>query len=142
MKSTPGSLGEALDALEADHDFLLRGDVFTKDVIETWIAYKREKEVDAIALRPHPLRVPPLLRHLARSSVRESGRAANSACSLPRSRGRVGEGEASYAQFPLEPPPWPSPASGGGNAPRYCAVQPPSIDSAAPVMVAAAASHR
>ena len=39
---------------ENDHAFLLRGDVFTKDVIETWLAHKREKEVDAIRLRPHP----------------------------------------------------------------------------------------
>jgi glutamine synthetase len=54
VKSTPGSLQQALDALEADHAFLLRGDVFTKDVIETWISYKRKREVDAIALRPHP----------------------------------------------------------------------------------------
>jgi glutamine synthetase len=54
VKSTPGSLQQALDALEADHAFLLRGDVFTKDVIETWLSYKREKEVDPIALRPHP----------------------------------------------------------------------------------------
>jgi len=54
VKSTPGSLQQALDALEADHAFLLRGDVFTKDVIENWLIYKREKEVDAIALRPHP----------------------------------------------------------------------------------------
>ena len=54
VKSTPGSLQQALDALEADHVFLLRGDVFTKDVIETWLSYKQEKEVDAIALRPHP----------------------------------------------------------------------------------------
>ena len=54
IKSTPGSLRQALDALEADHGFLLRGDVFTKDVIETWLSYKREREVDAIALRPHP----------------------------------------------------------------------------------------
>jgi len=54
VKSTPGSLQQALDALEADHAFLLRGDVFTKDVIEMWLSYKREKEVDAIALRPHP----------------------------------------------------------------------------------------
>lgn len=54
VKSTPGSLQQALDALEADHDFLLRGDVFTRDVIETWLDYKRKKEVDAIALRPHP----------------------------------------------------------------------------------------
>lgn len=54
VKSTPGSLQEALHALEADHAFLLRGDVFTKDVIETWLGYKREREIDAIALRPHP----------------------------------------------------------------------------------------
>jgi len=54
VKSTPGSLQQALDALEADHAFLLHGDVFTKDVIKTWLGYKREKEVDAIALRPHP----------------------------------------------------------------------------------------
>jgi glutamine synthetase len=54
LRSTPGSLKEALDALAADHEFLLRGDVFTEDVIETWLGYKRKKEVDAIALRPHP----------------------------------------------------------------------------------------
>jgi len=54
VRSTPGSLKEALDALAADHEFLLRGDVFTEDVIETWLGYKRKKEVDAIALRPHP----------------------------------------------------------------------------------------
>jgi len=40
--------------LEKDHEFLLKGDVFTKDVIETWLSYKREKEVDAMRLRPHP----------------------------------------------------------------------------------------
>ncbi len=54
IKSMPGSLDQALDALERDHDFLLEGGVFTPDVIETWIAYKRKKEVDAIRLRPHP----------------------------------------------------------------------------------------
>jgi len=54
VKSVPGSLEQVLDALERDHDFLLRGDVFTKDVIETWLKYKRTKEVDAIRLRPHP----------------------------------------------------------------------------------------
>jgi len=54
VKSTPGSLEQALEALEADHAFLLRGDVFTKDVIETWLNYKRDKEIDAIRLRPHP----------------------------------------------------------------------------------------
>jgi glutamine synthetase len=54
VPKTPGSLDAALDALEADHDYLLRGDVFTADVISTWIAYKRENEVDALRLRPHP----------------------------------------------------------------------------------------
>ncbi|MGH7773444.1 MAG: type I glutamate--ammonia ligase [Candidatus Binatia bacterium] len=54
VKSVPGSLEQVLDALERDHDFLLKGDVFTKDVIETWLKYKRTKEVDAIRLRPHP----------------------------------------------------------------------------------------
>ncbi len=54
IKQLPGSLHEALDALEADHAFLLEGGVFTKDLIETWIDYKRKNEVDAIRLRPHP----------------------------------------------------------------------------------------
>jgi glutamine synthetase len=54
IKSTPGSLGEVLDALERDHAFLLKGDVFTPDVIETWIAYKREKELAPVNLRPVP----------------------------------------------------------------------------------------
>ncbi|MCI0705885.1 MAG: type I glutamate--ammonia ligase [Ignavibacteriae bacterium] len=54
VPSTPGSLGEALAALEKDHDFLLRGDVFTEDLIETWIDYKMEKEVKPMQLRPHP----------------------------------------------------------------------------------------
>jgi glutamine synthetase len=54
VAKTAGSLGEVLDALEQDHDFLLKGDVFTKDVIEVWLEYKRKKEVDAIRLRPHP----------------------------------------------------------------------------------------
>ncbi|MFW6329798.1 MAG: glutamine synthetase, partial [Alkalispirochaetaceae bacterium] len=54
VPKTPGSLGEALMALEADHEFLLKGDVFTKDVIETWIDYKMSEEVMALNLRPHP----------------------------------------------------------------------------------------
>jgi glutamine synthetase len=54
IQSTPGSLPEVLDALEADHEFLVRGGVFTQDVIDEWISYKREREVDAVALRPHP----------------------------------------------------------------------------------------
>jgi glutamine synthetase len=54
IQQVPASLEEALDALEADHDFLTVGDVFTPDLIETWIAYKREHEVDPIRLRPHP----------------------------------------------------------------------------------------
>ena len=50
----PGSLDEALHALERDHEFLLHGDVFTRDLIGTWIEYKREREVDAVRLRPVP----------------------------------------------------------------------------------------
>ena len=51
----PGSLDEALDALRKDHDYLLKGDVFSADVIDTWLDYKTTKEVDAVRLRPHPL---------------------------------------------------------------------------------------
>ena len=54
VTQVPGSLPETLDALEADHEFLLRGDVFTEDVIETWLDYKRTREVDELRLRPHP----------------------------------------------------------------------------------------
>jgi glutamine synthetase len=54
IPQVPGSLQEVLQALEADHDYLLEGDVFTKDLIETWISYKREKEIAPLALRPHP----------------------------------------------------------------------------------------
>ena len=54
VPSLPGSLEDALDALEEDHQFLLKGEVFTEDLIRTWIDYKREKEVNAIRLRPHP----------------------------------------------------------------------------------------
>jgi len=54
VKHVPGSLEDVLDALEEDHAFLTDGGVFTEDVIETWLDYKRTKEVDAIRLRPHP----------------------------------------------------------------------------------------
>ncbi|MBV9356002.1 MAG: type I glutamate--ammonia ligase [Chloroflexi bacterium] len=54
IESTPGSLAEVLEALEADHDFLLKGGVFTSDLIEEWISYKRERELEPVALRPHP----------------------------------------------------------------------------------------
>jgi glutamine synthetase len=54
VPTTPSSLDEALAALRDDHEFLLRGDVFTKDVIDTWIDYKFKNEVDALRLRPHP----------------------------------------------------------------------------------------
>ncbi len=54
VKDLPGSLTEVLDALESDHGFLLKGDVFTQDLIDTYVAYKREREVDPIAQRPHP----------------------------------------------------------------------------------------
>jgi glutamine synthetase len=54
VPSTPGSLNEALKNLADDHEFLLKGDVFTEDVIETWIKYKTDKEIKAMALQPHP----------------------------------------------------------------------------------------
>ena len=54
VPSMPASLEEALNCLEDDHDFLLRGDVFTEELIETFIDYKRKNEADAVRLRPHP----------------------------------------------------------------------------------------
>jgi len=54
INKTPATLAHALDALEEDHEFMLKGDVFTEDVIRTWIDYKREREVNELALRPHP----------------------------------------------------------------------------------------
>jgi len=54
IKSTPGSLADVLDALEADQDFLLKGDVFTPDLIEYYLDYKRKNEVDPVNVRPHP----------------------------------------------------------------------------------------
>ncbi len=54
IQSVPGSLSEALRALEKDHEFMTRGGVFTPDVVETWLEYKWKREVDQVALRPHP----------------------------------------------------------------------------------------
>ncbi|HZB03953.1 MAG TPA: type I glutamate--ammonia ligase, partial [Actinomycetota bacterium] len=54
VKQVPGSLEEVLDALERDHGFLLDGGVFTQDVIDTWLEYKRKNELDEVRLRPHP----------------------------------------------------------------------------------------
>jgi glutamine synthetase len=54
IRKTPATLDEALTALAKDHEFLLKDDVFTSDVIETWIDYKRRHEVEAVRLRPHP----------------------------------------------------------------------------------------
>ena len=54
VPSMPGSLDEALSCLEDDHAFLMRGDVFTEELIETFIEYKRKNEAEAVRLRPHP----------------------------------------------------------------------------------------
>jgi len=54
LPSVPGSLDEALAALEADHEFLLQGGVFTRDLVDSWISYKKEHEADPVRLRPHP----------------------------------------------------------------------------------------
>jgi glutamine synthetase len=54
ITNTPGSLDAVLDALEEDNEFLLQGDVFTPDLIEAYVNYKRDEEIDPIRLRPHP----------------------------------------------------------------------------------------
>ncbi|MGH9815252.1 MAG: glutamine synthetase, partial [Candidatus Acidiferrales bacterium] len=54
VPSLPGSLEESLGALERDHRFLLKGDVFSEDVIQLWIDYKMKNEVNAVRMRPHP----------------------------------------------------------------------------------------
>ena len=54
VPTVPGSLEESIAALEKDYKFLLKGDVFTQDVIDVWIDYKRAREVDGLRLRPHP----------------------------------------------------------------------------------------
>ncbi len=54
VPSLPGSLEESLAALRRDHEFLLKGDVFTKEIIDLWINYKMDKEVNAVRMRPHP----------------------------------------------------------------------------------------
>ncbi len=54
IRTMPGSLDEALNNLEKDHQFLLKGGVFSEDLIDAWIGYKRSKEVDTMRLRPHP----------------------------------------------------------------------------------------
>ena len=54
LKQVPNSIDGALNALEDDHEFLLKGDVFTSDLLEAWISYKRETEVDQVRTRPHP----------------------------------------------------------------------------------------
>ena len=64
IDQVPTSLDAVLDALEADHDFLTAGDVFTPDLIETWIDFKRTEEIAARAAAPAPARVRALLRHL------------------------------------------------------------------------------
>ncbi len=54
VPQVPGSLADSLAALEADNAFLLKGDVFTPDVIDTWVSYKKLREIDQVQLRPHP----------------------------------------------------------------------------------------
>jgi glutamine synthetase len=54
IRQVPGSLSESLCALESDYGFLLKGGVFTEDVLETWMSMKRSKEIDPLRLRPHP----------------------------------------------------------------------------------------
>jgi glutamine synthetase len=55
VPTLPATLDRALEALEADHEFLLKGDVFNEELIERWISYKRQKEIDPVRMRPTPL---------------------------------------------------------------------------------------
>ena len=55
VPSLPGSLDASLNALENDYEFLLKGDVFSQRIIDRWIEYKREREIQPLRLRPHPL---------------------------------------------------------------------------------------
>ena len=64
IAQVPGSLGAVLDRLEEDHEYLLKGDVFTPDLIETWIEYKRDERDRPDPAAPAPARVRALLRHL------------------------------------------------------------------------------
>ncbi len=54
VPSLPGSLDESLKALEKDHQFLLKGDVFSEELIHLWVDYKRKSEIDPVRMRPHP----------------------------------------------------------------------------------------
>lgn len=54
IEQVPASLDAALDALEADHEYLLEGGVFTEDLVRTWLEYKRVNEIDPLRQRPHP----------------------------------------------------------------------------------------
>jgi glutamine synthetase len=55
VPTLPGTLDDALRALENDHDFLLKGDFFNQHLIERWIGYKRDREINPMRMRPHPL---------------------------------------------------------------------------------------
>ena len=55
VPTCPASLEESMNALEEDHEFLMKGDVFSKDLIETWLDWKRSNEIDRIRKLPHPL---------------------------------------------------------------------------------------
>ena len=54
IQTLPANLEEALNNLEDDHEFLLKGGVFSEDLVEAWISYKRTNDVDPMRLRPHP----------------------------------------------------------------------------------------
>ena len=104
----PGSLDEALATLERDHEFLLRGDVFTKDAIHEWLEFKREQGAEPDPHAADAVRVLPLLRHLIlsgpsaaspRSRV-EAGRGAR------RSGGRARAGAHRGAAAPARRRPW------------------------------------
>ncbi len=89
VPSTPRSLEDSLQALRNDHEFLLRGDVFTSDIIDTWIWYKQTREIESPPRPPPPVRVHAVLRRLARTN-HESKRIQGGVCSVRQGKGIVG----------------------------------------------------
>ena len=93
VPSMPGSLEDALDALERDHAFLLKGDVFTEELLSTYVEYKRTKEVDAVRLRPHPYEFALVLRYLVLKNHQSPCHPDRSAAQRAQWRDLLSDGE-------------------------------------------------
>ncbi len=106
VPSLPGSLDEALNALEADHDYLLKGDVFTPQLIDRWITYKREKEIQPLQDAPAPAGVRHVLRHLrqeGRKGEKVKRRKGKKACLLATAASALPSPFSPLPLFPFSP---------------------------------------